>query len=82
MFVNVNYHNILKKLSKNLFNGLKWGFSNSAYRKGVAKVLLSTINYKTPPPIHVMSSLTQNPLSEIPNQTIFAPFSLFSGNGV
>ena len=49
MFVNVNYHNILKKLSKNLFNGLKWGFSNSAYRKGVAKVLLSTINYKTPP---------------------------------
>ena len=34
---------------------------------------LSTINYKTPPSIHVMSSLTWNPLSETPNQTVLAP---------
>ena len=46
----------------------------------IRAVELSTINYKIPPSIHVMSSLTWNPLSEIPNQTILAPFSLFSGN--
>ena len=37
-------------------------------------IWLSTINYKIPPPpIHVMSSLTWNPLSETPNQIIFSP---------